>query len=117
MTFLGQQGSSPRGSLRGGREIRPAFVAEMPLASVCSSKIAILELKLTGVKTNKIHIPSFILLLPALDGTEATLVRRIPGYMLKGSSDGSEVQKHDPSGKKKIVSSCLNAGKTRGTPA
>lgn len=38
--------SSPRGSLGGERGISPASVAEMPLASVCSNKIAILELKL-----------------------------------------------------------------------
>lgn len=92
----------------------------MPLASACSSEIAILELKLTGVKSNKIHIPPFILLLPALDGTEAAPVRRIPGSMLKGSfGTALMVQRYRNTilVKKKIVSSCLNAGKTRGTPA
>lgn len=45
--FLRQRGkSSSRGSRGGERGIRPASVAEMPLASVCSNKIAILELKL-----------------------------------------------------------------------
>lgn len=87
VTFLRQQGKELTKSIPGRRRRDQSSFHGWSASCQCLQQYDCHTRAetLKGFKTNVIHIPSFILLLSALVGMEATLVRKIPGYMLKAA--------------------------------